>query len=93
MDQLALDDFADTIGEPYLVEAGGAEHALVLEKAVPLSGSVRAGGGFRLEFRGPAEPILPQSIYGLRHGNRAHEIFVVPVGRDASGTLYEAVFY
>jgi hypothetical protein len=48
---------------------------------------------FALLFRGPPDPLLPQAIY--RIGADAlgeHDIFIVPVGRTAEGTDYEAIF-
>jgi hypothetical protein len=48
---------------------------------------------FSLFFRGPQEPVLPQAIYRFEHDALGSlEIFVVPIGRDDSGTSYEAVF-
>ena len=48
---------------------------------------------FRLRFRGPRDPLLAQSIYRLMHaGLGALEIFIVPIGRDAESTTYEAIF-
>ncbi len=48
---------------------------------------------FALIFRGPAGPVLPQSIYALTNpAFESLEIFLVPVGKDAKGALYEAVF-
>jgi hypothetical protein len=48
---------------------------------------------FSLLFRGPAEPMLPQKSYALSNEHTGPiEIFLVPVGRDAAGLLYEAVF-
>ena len=48
---------------------------------------------FSLIFLGPAEPLLPQRIYRLEHDELgALEIFLVPIGRDAAGTRYEAAF-
>ena len=49
--------------------------------------------GFALLFRGPAEAPLPQRIYRLSAvGLGPLELFLVPVGADAEGRLYEAVF-
>jgi hypothetical protein len=53
---------------------------------------MREGGAFRLEWRGPAEPVLDQAIYRFRRGEQSFDMFIVPVGRDAQGTLYEAIF-
>jgi len=93
MQQLRWSDFAGSEGAVYQVDVDGGELALKLEAAVELPPSGRAEGSFRLEFRGPAEPIIPQAIYRFRRGGESAEIFIVPVGQDASGTLYEAVFY
>ena len=93
MGDLSLADFSGAIGEPYEVEAEGQRHRLELVAAEELSPSGRPAGSFRLEFRGPFEPILPQSIYGFRRDGETHEIFVTAIGREAEGTRYEAVFY
>ncbi len=48
---------------------------------------------FRLLFRGPGEPVLSQHTHRLGHpALGVLEIFLVPVGRDAQGTSYEAIF-
>jgi aminoglycoside 6'-N-acetyltransferase len=48
---------------------------------------------FTVQFRGPADPVLPQAIYRLeREGLGALEIFIVPIAREEGGTDYEAVF-
>jgi hypothetical protein len=93
MSLLTVSDFTGRLGHTYRAQAGEAEHDLVLEAAEPLPASPREGGGFRLVFRGPREPVLPQAIYPLRTGDEAHEIFIVPIGQDGSGTQYEAVFF
>ena len=62
---------------------------------------VTATGGTRLErqpfsaiFRGPAEPVLDQAIYGIQHEKLGPlDLFLVPIGATANGELdYEAVF-
>ncbi len=48
---------------------------------------------FALVFRGPSSPVLPQQIYPLvSPAFERLEIFLVPIGRNGEGTLYEAVF-
>lgn len=48
---------------------------------------------FSVFFRGAPRPILPQSIYSVEHETMgALEIFLVPIGPDAQGMRYEAVF-
>jgi hypothetical protein len=93
MTPLTLEAFADRVGTTFRAQAGEAEHELMLEAAEPLPSSPREGGGFRLLFRGPREPVLEQAIYPLRAGDESHEIFIVPIAQDPSGTQYEAVFF
>ena len=48
---------------------------------------------FSVFFRGPRGPVLPQATYALEHEKLGKlEIFLVPVGPDAKGMCYEAVF-
>src|SRR5271156_1264447 len=48
---------------------------------------------FSLIFTGPASPVLPQSLYRLAHPQMGeHELFLVPIGPDASRMRYEAAF-
>ena len=92
MHELSLADFSESLGSTYLVQAGEQELELTLAGAAEMKPSVRPAGSFRLEFRGPAEPVLEQATYGFRQGDRTFEIFIVPITRDQSGTLYEAIF-
>ncbi|MGE4369463.1 MAG: hypothetical protein AB7E12_07265 [Burkholderiaceae bacterium] len=48
---------------------------------------------FALVLAGPALPLLPQGIYGLLHPQHGRlDLFMVPIGRDASHTRYELIF-
>jgi hypothetical protein len=48
---------------------------------------------FTLFFLGPPDPILEQSMYTFRGERESFEnLFIVPIGRDAEATEYEAVF-
>jgi hypothetical protein len=48
---------------------------------------------FALLFQGPADVYLPQRIYPLEHDQMGNvSLFLVPVGREEKGYLYEAVF-
>ena len=93
MQQLRWTDFAGGEGRIYQVDIDAGGIALTLETAVELPPSGRSAGSFRLEFRGPCDPILPQAIYRFRSGDETREIFVVPIGREEKGTLYEAIFF
>lgn len=89
---LSLADFEGNVGEPYEIVFADGTLPAVLEKAQALPRSMREAGAFRLEWRGPADPSLEQAIYRFRRGERVFDMFIVPVGRDSSGTLYEAIF-
>ena len=90
MTDLTVSDFA--AGEHYRTAVNGAEVTLRLERVDPLPNAVREAGGFRLEFLGPAEPMLTQATYSLRGDHEPREIFIVPISRDSAGIRYEAIF-
>jgi hypothetical protein len=89
---LTAETFADHVGEPFTLEAQEKSYGLVLAECQRgAEGLTREA--FSLMFMGPVEPLLPQQIYPLRHEQLGLlELFLVPVGSDASGTRYEAVF-
>ena len=48
---------------------------------------------FSLLFRGPSEPMLPQQMYQLENAACGELLlFLVPVGPDEKGMLYDTVF-
>jgi hypothetical protein len=48
---------------------------------------------FALRFRGDRNQVLSQRIYPMKHDSIGEfDLFLVPIGRDATGTFYEAVF-
>jgi hypothetical protein len=90
--ELSLADFEDFVGEPYEIVFADGTIPVVLEKAQGLPRSMREAGAFRLEWLGPAEPVLPQATYRLRRGEQLFDMFIVPVALDSRGALYEAIF-
>jgi hypothetical protein len=66
---------------------------MVLVAAEPIANAARDGGGFRLDFAGPTDPILSQGIAAVAGPSGTHDIFIVPISRDADRTLYEAIFF
>lgn len=88
-----IDDFRHWLDGSCEVAIG--EHCLrmTLIAAEPLAGSPREGGGFRLEFRGPSEPVLAQAVMDVSRPSARYDIFMVPIARDAEGARYEAVYY
>lgn len=93
MRELTWNDFADAAGKPYAIAIGGHRIDLTLDRVEQLPPSPREAGSFRLEFVGPPDPVLPQAIYPLTGEAETHEIFLVPIARDAAGARYEAVFF
>lgn len=52
-----------------------------------------SGRPFSIVFRGPKDALLPQRIYRMEHAEiGAFDIFLVPIGPDDEGLLYEAIF-
>ena len=89
---LTLADFTPRLGTGFEVAFQGGSLVLRLQSAQELPSMGRSGGSFRLEFLGPHQPMLPQATYAFRFGDEAVGIFIVPIGPDARGMRYEAVF-
>jgi len=89
----ALGDFSGRVDQAYTVSVGGHRLMLTLEAAEELKGSLREAGGFRLQFLGPADPMLDQGIFPFELEAERWELFIVPISRSPEGTRYEAVFY
>lgn len=93
LDELTLATFEPLVGDPFVIEAGAETLDFVLASATSAGERPEGRDPFSLTFRGPGEPLLPQAIYALRHdGLGTLEIFIVPIGRDENGALYEAIF-
>lgn len=90
-----LADFTALCGERFAVQQTGVDGLWAdLVEAQPLGGPPCNGRQpFSLLFTGPAAPALPQCTYRLAHAQMpALDIFLVPVGADASGVRYQAIF-
>jgi hypothetical protein len=92
MRELRLDEFRGREGEAFELLCGDGVVPLTLTRVQALRPSGREAGAFTLDWRGPAEPVLPQAIYTLRQGDDQFEMFIVPLGQDPDGVRYEAVF-
>lgn len=90
---LTLEIVQPRVGGTFTIAAEPAPIELVLKTAAALGEWPGGRQPFSLAFRGPGDPVLPQAIYRLEHAELgALEIFIVPTGRDADGTSYEAIF-
>jgi hypothetical protein len=92
MRALTLDEFKTREGESFALLLGEKTIPLSLARVRTLPDTGREGGAFVLDWNGPYEPVLPQDIYTLRHGEEEFEMFIVPVAQSRDGTKYEAVF-
>jgi hypothetical protein len=89
--------FESCVHQPFHIDgknAGPIEAELIeVETRGVLDPGIQRRRPFSVIFRGPMEPILPQSIYAMKNeilGNL--EVFLVPIGPDKHGMRYEAVF-
>jgi len=99
LENLTFDQMKQCVGQNFRVELEGREPVdLLLVRAGKVMESEAARlkrDAFSLFFLGPPEPYLPQRTYPFHHekfGGEAEGIFLVPVGKDPKGFLYEAVF-
>ena len=86
-------DFSGRIGKPCEVHVGVHRVPVKLDAAQELPGATREGGAFRLEFLGPHQPMLGQGVFPFQFGGERFEIFIVPIGLEAGGARYEAIFF
>ncbi len=96
MSDLTHERFAALQGEHFLVHVADGDPltAELVEARILPSPPFKGRQPFSLLFKGPSSPVLPQSTYQMMNIKCPEplDIFLVPVGVDASGTCYEAVF-
>ena len=98
MDELPeLKDFETCLNNQFAVELSDRSiYPLVLVEATPLPRAHAVGQRnvpFQLKFHGPGPGYLPQQIHPLQHDRLGcFQLFLVPVGQDSDGFLYQAVF-
>lgn len=92
LDTLTREAFEDTHGGTVQLRVGPTWEPVAIAEARALaSPSPRAAPPFAVVLRG-AFP-LSQGLHALRHPVLGElDLFLVPVGRDREGWLYEAVF-
>ena len=97
LETFTADTFAPHVGETFRVIVDDQwEMPARLTSVTPWGGETAKGRPrqpFTLLFHGPAEASLPQQMYRVEGaGMEPVEIFLVPIGNDAEGSRYEAVF-
>jgi hypothetical protein len=100
LEWLTCGDFSGHLGERFEVTVAD-QTTLALELVEAVESTALGGLGpegqerlqFSLVFRGPATPNLGQGTRRLRHDELEElDLFLVPIGPDAEGMRYEAVF-
>ena len=94
LDALSIDTFSPLVGQLFEVGEPGRKQTVELVSATAASrASETAHAGFSLIFRGAAQSLLSQGTYPVAHAAIGSlPIFLVPVGPDAQGMQYEAIF-
>lgn len=91
-----LDHFAAKLNETFEVDIEQTRVPFVLVEARPLPHQPVAGlmrEPFSLLFRNESAVLFPQRIYTMKHvGMGEFGIFLVPIARDRSGFIYQALF-
>lgn len=91
-----FEGFAPFLNETFSVGLGASTVEMTLVQAT--KGQTREWEGLRKEpfsliFKCASPVILPQKIYPFQNpGFGSMEIFIVPVGRERDGIVYQAVF-
>ena len=101
LDELTIETFEPHVGSSFWLhtqnETGRHKIELRLERVAKLMESEAAQlkrNPFSLNFLGPGTIYLEQKIYPMTHDAFPDglELFLVPIGKDARGYQYEAVF-
>jgi hypothetical protein len=99
LETLTVETFQPRIGQTFRIRPRpDTEIAAELIEARSLGEPGRAIASkrripFTLSFRTTLSPVLPQRIYEVVHDEMgAYDIFLVPVGPDGNGMVYEAIF-
>ncbi len=93
---LTFESFSPHVNSTFALGLGESTVELTLTQATkqpvnPFAGMMREP--FSLIFRSGIPVVLPQRIYPFKHESLGKlDIFIVPIGRDPNGVVYQAVF-
>jgi hypothetical protein len=93
--ELTRDSFAPLLRQRFALRAGDTTLELELVEVKSLGAAPRANmrEPFSLLFEGPNASVLQQGTYLLAHAELGEQpLFLVPVGRNAERTTYQAIF-
>jgi hypothetical protein len=91
------EDFEPCLGQSFLVKPEGANGLELELTQVKSLGNTNPAAGvrqpFSLLFRGPLEPLLSQQLYRIENAAIGELLlFLVPIGPDENGMLYNVTF-
>jgi hypothetical protein len=90
---LTADDFKKHVHSVFTFHDGDRECQLTLQSVSVLPGRSGARQPFSLVFMGMPGVVFDQRVYSFEHASMGRlPIFIVPIGADAEGTQYEAIF-
>jgi Domain of unknown function (DUF6916) len=99
LESFTVDTFAPLVGQAFVVHVDPTNQLeLELTEVVPTGKpdsqeARQPRRAFSLTFHGPPTPVMAQQIYPVDHPTLgSFDLFLVPVGRDDRGMLYEVVF-
>ncbi len=92
--ELTHEDFARRLNDRFRLHTDTTSHELRLFQVKPLGVGMPGGRQpFSLLFRAPPDALFPQMIYRIEHDRMgALDLFLVPIGPDQHGMVYEALF-
>ena len=93
--EFSFEHFSACLKQQFRLQNGEASIELTLISVEPHA--AQADGtqptAYSLVFQGAPGARLPQSMYRFKHTDLGEfELFIVPIGEDAAGVRYEAVF-
>lgn len=92
---LDYEAFKACLDQGFVLRHGDAAEELRLIEVARLEQAHSDAGraAFSIVFESAGREVLPQQIYAFSHPDLGDfELFIVPIGQDANGTRYEAVF-
>jgi hypothetical protein len=93
LESLTSEDFAARVGETFTAAGDGGTLNLTLVAVDLLPTPPEHRQQFSLELRDDAHLHLPQQTFSVEHAELGtFDLFMVPVGRDAEGIRYQAIF-
>ncbi|QBB71907.1 hypothetical protein ELE36_16930 [Pseudolysobacter antarcticus] len=94
LNTLSAADFESLVGQNLSFEFAAGAYELELVEVRPIRNpSPREAPPFALILRGPRNSPLQQGVYRVQHPERGPlDLFMVALGPDAHGLVYEIIF-